>query len=93
MKRGLIKMQKNYNLDDELENLEITEQHFEKAAFIPAKKGRKTIGKRVSIILPDELIKSLMVLGKEKGLGYQTLARVMLVEKVEELKAKKKKVG
>ncbi len=93
MKRGLIQMQKNYNLDNELEDLEITEEHFKKAAWIPAKKGRKTIGKRVSIILPEDLIKSLVTLGKEKGLGYQTLARVILLEKIEELEAKKKKVG
>lgn len=54
------------------------------------KNGRKTIGKQVSIILYDELIKSFMVLGKEKGLGSLTLARVILLEKIEELEAKKK---
>ena len=86
-------MQKNYNLDDELENLEITDEHLKKAAWIPAKKGRKTIGKRVSIILPEDLINTLITLGKEKGLGYQTLARVILSEKVEEIENKKKKVG
>ncbi len=86
-------MQKNYNLDEEFEKLEITEEHFKKAAWIPVKKGRKAIGKRVSIILPEDLINTLITLGKEKGLGYQTLARVMLLEKVEEIEGKKKKVG
>ena len=83
-------MQKNYNLDNELEDFEITEENIKNAAWIPEKKGRKAIGKRVSIILPEDLINTLILLGKEKGLGYQTLARVMLLEKVEEIEKKKK---
>lgn len=31
------KVQYNYKQDDELKNLEIMEQHFEKGAFIPKK--------------------------------------------------------
>ncbi len=90
MKRGRMKKQKNYNLDEELENLEITDELLKDAVWIPPKKGRKAIGKRISIVLPEDLIKTLISLGKEKGLGYQTLARVMLLEKIEEMKKKDK---
>ena len=85
--------QKDYNLDEELENLEITEEHFKNAVWIPPKKGRKPIGKRISIILPQDLIETLIILGKEKGLGYQTIARVILLEKIKEIKEKKKKAS
>ncbi|WP_130613375.1 hypothetical protein [Fluviispira sanaruensis] len=81
-----MKKQKNYNLNDELENLEITDELLKDSAWIPPKNGGKAIGKRISIVLPVDLIKTLIALGKEKGVSYQTLARVLLLEKIEELK-------
>lgn len=41
MKRGFIKMQKNYNIDKGFEKLEINEEHFKKTAWIPPKRAEK----------------------------------------------------
>lgn len=52
------------------------------------KKGRKPIGKRLNIVLSEETIEELKVLSKKKGLGYQTLIRTFVLEKIEEQKKK-----
>lgn len=57
---------------------------FEKEHIVPAKIGRKKIGKRISLILPEETISQLTELSKEKGIGYQTLARMFILEKIDE---------
>jgi predicted DNA binding CopG/RHH family protein len=56
---------------------------------MPVKLGRKKIGKRISLILPEETILELNQISKEKGMGYQTLARMFILEKIEELHQKK----
>lgn len=65
------------------------ESAFDKGNVIQIKAGRKKIGKRVSLILPEDSILQLTQLSKEKGMGYQTLARMFILEKIEETKKKK----
>lgn len=52
------------------------------------KRGRKPIGKRLNIVLSEETIEELKLLSKKKGLGYQTLIRTFVLEKIEEQKKK-----
>lgn len=62
---------------------------FEKGHVVPAKIGRKKIGKRISLILAEETIVQLTKLSKEKGIGYQTLARMFILEKIDESQHRK----
>ena len=48
------------------------------------KGGRPKIGRKLSIILPEELISILEKAGKKKGVGYQTMIRIICTEKVSE---------
>ena len=93
IKKGQCMNQKNDDdMDEELENFEITDEVMSKARLIPAKNnaGRKKIGRRISIVLPEEVIEELTDIGKQKGLGYQTIARLFIMQKVEDEKSLKK---
>lgn len=46
------------------------------------KAGRPHIGRKVAITLPEELIEELRQAGEARGLGYQTMARVILTERI-----------
>ena len=88
-----MKKQKKYDLDEELDKVDLT-QHIEKAQWIskeqnPRNAGRKKIGKRVSIILPAEVIEKLQAMSKTRGLGYQTLARLFIMQKINDEEHKK----
>jgi predicted DNA binding CopG/RHH family protein len=48
------------------------------------KGGRPKIGRKLSIILPEELISILEKAAKKKGVGYQTMIRIICTEKVDE---------
>lgn len=61
-------------------------ERFEKSDITYSRPGRKKVGKRISITLPEDLIEYLKEEGKAKGMGYQTLARMYLLERVEEEK-------
>jgi predicted DNA binding CopG/RHH family protein len=52
------------------------------AKFFTPKRGRKRIGQTVCLVLTDELIERLKKAGEKRGLGYQTLARMILLENV-----------
>lgn len=84
-------MKRKYDIDDELEKVDLSE-HIKNARWIEKKpSGRKKIGRRISIVLPDDLIAQLTLLGKERGLGYQTMARLFLMQKIaDEMQHEKK---
>lgn len=48
------------------------------------KGGRPKIGRKLSIVLPEDVIKQLIAAGKMKGVGYQTMIRIICTEKVDE---------
>ena len=87
----------NDNLDEELENIDLTD-YIKEADWISPRKniknaGRKKIGRKVTLILPEETIEKLNLMSKEKGLGYQTLARMFIMQKVEDELTEKKKAS
>ena len=49
-----------------------------------AKRGRPRIGKKFNVTFPDVLIKKIMRAGKKKGVGYQTMIRIICTEKIDE---------
>ena len=42
--------------------------------------GRPRIGKKITLILPEEVIENLRERAKKKGMGYQTFARMILMD-------------
>lgn len=48
--------------------------------------GRPRIGKKISLTLPEELIDKLKREAQKKGIGYQTYARMILMEKMTDKK-------
>jgi predicted DNA binding CopG/RHH family protein len=42
--------------------------------------GRPRIGKKITLILPEEAIEDLRRRAKKKGMGYQTFARMVLMD-------------
>ena len=61
----------------------------EKVEIIPGRVGRKKIGTKIAIILPDEILQELKSLAEKKAIGYQTLIRIIVLEKLEEDRHKK----
>ncbi len=92
VKKSLELNQQDEMLEEWLEKVDLSdaiESAFEKGNIVSLKAGRKKIGKRVSLILPEDSILQLTQLSKEKGMGYQTLARMFILEKIEETSKKK----
>ena len=53
--------------------------------FDPAnRRGRPRIGEKMKITAPEELIALLKKAGERRGVGYQTMARIILKEKIDE---------
>lgn len=50
----------------------------------PNRRGRPKIGEKIKITAPEELIALLRKAGEKRGVGYQTMARIILKEKIEE---------
>ncbi len=48
------------------------------------RKGRPPIGQKVNLVLPEDLIERLRRAGTKRGIGYQTLARMILMDNVAE---------
>ena len=48
------------------------------------KGGRPKIGRKLSIILPEELISALEKAAEKKGVGYQTMIRIICKEKIDD---------
>ena len=46
------------------------------------KGGRPKIGRKLSIILPENLIVKLQHAGKKRGVGYQTMIRMICSENI-----------
>lgn len=89
MKKKSIKNTKK-NHDEDFDKL-FMDTDFGKSEIEPVlikaserKGGRPKIGRKLSIILPEEVIKQLITAGKMKGVGYQTMIRIICTEKVDE---------
>lgn len=62
----------------------------EEGVFLDASEriGRPRIGRKISLTLPEELIDKLKKEAQKRGMGYQTYARMLLMESVSVLKDK-----
>ena len=48
------------------------------------RKGRPPIGRKFNVVMPEELIGLLEKAGKQKGVGYQTMIRIICTEKIDD---------
>jgi hypothetical protein len=85
-------------VDDLLENSDFSNVTLKQAVALEdiqearAGRGRPSVGKRRSIILPDELIERLKTLADKLNVGgYQPLIRLILSEKLSEYEKRAKK--
>ena len=47
-------------------------------------RGRPRVGRKLNVHLPEELIEKLEKAGAKRGLGYQTMIRLICAEKIDE---------
>ncbi len=69
--------------EEEFENMmddfSVTDEVLKKATV---KKGRKMIGRRSSVVLPESAIEEISAKAEKIGLGYQTMLRILILEKL-----------
>lgn len=53
-----------------------------KSEHLDVRPGRKPIGTKISIILPEDLIKVLREAADKRAIGYQTLIRMIVAENI-----------
>ena len=56
---------------------------------IPGRAGRKKIGRKIAITLPEDALDEIKELADEKSIGYQTLIRMMVMESLKMERRKK----
>lgn len=84
-----VKKDSGDEMDQWLANADFSEA-IKNGVWVRRDKGRPRLGRKISLIIPEETIEKLTYVAKGKGMGYQTLARAFLVEKAdEEFKNKK----
>lgn len=95
MKRK-ITTQKKENKQDSGEEMDVWlektdfSEDIKNGVWVHRSKGRPRLGRKISLIIPEETIEQITYMAKGKAMGYQTLARAFLVEKTdEEFKNKK----
>jgi predicted DNA binding CopG/RHH family protein len=57
------------------------------------RKGRPPIGRKFNVVMPEELIHLIEKAAKKKGVGYQTMIRIICSEKVSEYLGEKGSVA
>lgn len=62
----------------------VDETDFSEAAkngvVVPGRRGRKKIGTKVTVTLPDTLLIEVKAIADKKAIGYQTLIRMIVAE-------------
>ena len=48
------------------------------------RKGRPRVGRKFNVIMPEELIALLQLAGEKRGVGYQTMIRMICTEQISE---------
>ncbi len=76
--------------EEEFENImddfSMTDEVIKKSTV---KKGRKMIGRRSSVVLPESAIEEISEKAEKIGLGYQTMLRILILEKLNDDRNKK----
>ena len=87
-------MQKNGNSnkdnDDKLFDKEFEETDFGNLESLPQpilikafeRRGRPKLGRKFNVVMSDELIIKLQEAGKKRGVGYQTMVRLICSEHI-----------
>ena len=71
--------------EDSLDSIDWKKQAASAVQIEPkALRGRKKIGEKISITLEKELIERLKTVSSSKGIGYQTMIRYIINEKIGE---------
>ncbi len=80
-----MKMQKD-KFEKEFEESDFGEESPPKAVLISAseRKGRPRVGRKFNVIMPEELIALLQKAGEKRGVGYQTMIRMICTEQISE---------
>lgn len=86
------KKDSNNEMDAWLEKADFSEA-IKKGVWVHRNKGRPSLGRKISLIIPEETIEQITYIAKGMAMGYQTLARAFLVQKAEEEFKNKKKAG
>lgn len=48
------------------------------------RKGRPRVGRKFNVTMPEDLIAMLQKAGEQRGVGYQTMIRLICTEKIRE---------
>lgn len=71
------------SFEDSLDSIDWKKQAASALRIEPkALRGRKKIGEKISITLEKELIERLKTVSSSKGIGYQTMIRYIINEKL-----------
>ncbi len=73
--------------EDMMDDFLITDEIIKKSTV---KKGRKMIGRRSSVVLPESAIEEITAKAEKIGLGYQTMLRILILEKLNDDRDEKK---
>lgn len=70
------------DFDELFENTDFGDTDVE--GVVIKRKGRPPIGRKFNVVMPEELIGLLEKAGKQKGVGYQTMIRIICTEKIDD---------
>ena len=85
-KRKSMKTQEG-NFENEFEESDFGEgNNVPKAILISAseRKGRPRVGRKFNVTMPEDLIALLQKAGEKRGVGYQTMIRMICTEQIRE---------
>jgi len=68
------------DFDEMFDNTDFGETNVE--GVMIKRKGRPPIGRKFNVVMPENLIGLLEKAGKQKGVGYQTMIRIICTEKI-----------
>lgn len=81
-----LKTQEN-NFEKDFEESDFGEgKNVPKAVIISAsqRKGRPRVGRKFNVTMPEDLIALLQKAGEKRGVGYQTMIRMICTEQIQE---------
>ena len=85
-KRKSMKTQEN-KFEKEFEESDFSEgNNVPKAVLVSAaqRKGRPRVGRKFNVTMPEDLIALLQKAGEKRGVGYQTMIRMICAEQISE---------
>jgi predicted DNA binding CopG/RHH family protein len=87
MERRKSMKKQDENFDKEFEESDFGEgNNVPEAVLVSAsqRKGRPRVGRKFNVTMPEELIALLQKAGEKRGVGYQTMIRMICTEQIRE---------